>query len=583
MKNNFKKILSALLLVSLLVGLTACGGNNDDPETPNTPTGETAFVGGWPYETAPTGHFNMFVPNAITLKYWREIHQLPLATYRQAQDEYEPMLATSWELSDDNKTFDLTLRDDAEWSSGSKFTSKDVESTFLIYRLVGDPIWNYIDAVDPISDTEISVGIKEETTMLFYYVLRKPMVDHETYGEFSDKVKDLLADGKDEDSAEWEEVANDFLNFRPEKVNATGPYYLDAANISQSNIELPKNEKSFLSDKVNFDKIVVYNGDVADLTPLVLNKEVDYLTHQFPASSMEGFIDAGYETIQLPGVDGLAMYINGAVEPLDQKEVRQALAYVINRDLVGEFALPGVTRGTKYLSGLGDVTTEDWVDTSKLIDYSVDLEKAEELLIEAGLSKKDNKWYLENGSQFKLSIQAPTTWSDAATAASEIESQLTSFGISTTFDGIDPNSRQANIEDGKFDLALSFFGSAMPHPTFGFENPLLLSNANVTKGMSYPMQQETTLAGKVDLKELITSARQGWDTDAQKEKVESIVYTINETVPYIPIYTKWSLNLSSNGLRTDWGSDDELYQNSAGDDNFTVIKILNGELKPTNQ
>lgn len=579
MNKNLRKILSAFLLISLLVGLTACGEKTETPDTPD-PVGETAFVGGWPYETAPTGHFNMFVPNAITLKFWREVHQLPLATYRQAQNEYEPMLATDWQLSDDNKTFNVVLRDDAEWNLGGNFSAKDVETTFLIYRLVGDPVWNYIDEVTVVSDSEVSFGIKEETTMLFHYVLRKPMVDYETYGEFSDKVKELLADGKDEDSAEWEEVANDFINFRPEKVNATGPYYLDVANISQSNIELPKNEKSFLADKVNFDKIVVYNGDVADLTPLVLNKEVDYLTHQFPAASLDSFIAAGYDTIQLPGVDGLAIYINGAVEPLGQKEVRQALAYVVDRDLVGEFALPGVTRGTKYLSGLGDVMTEDWVDTDKLIDYDVDYDKAEELLTGAGLSKKDGKWYLADGKQFTLSIQAPTTWSDAATAASEIESQLTNFGINTTFDGIDPNSRQANIDDGNFDLALSFFGTGIPHPAFGFETPLIVSNANVTKGLSYDMVQETTLAGKVDLKELINLGTQGWDEDVQRERIESIVYTVNETVPYIPVYTKWSLNLSSEGLRTDWGSDDELYQNSAGDDNFAVIKILNGDLKP---
>ena len=56
--------------------------------------------------------------------------------------------------------------------------------------------------------------------------------------------------------------------------------------------------------------------------------------------------------------------------------------------------------------------------------------------------------------------------------------------------------------------------------------------------------------------------------------------TLNETVPIIPIYSKWSKNLSSNGLRTDWGTDDALYLNSAGDDNFAVIKILTGELRP---
>lgn len=583
-KKLSKRIILSFLLALTLIFVTACGDKteNDGPDSGDkpTPAGEAIFAGGWPYETVPTGHFNMFVPNAIELKYFREIHQLPLATYRAADEEYQPMLAESWKLADDNSSFDVKLRDDVKWKSGEKFTSKDVETTFLIYRLVGNPVWAYINNVEVVSDTEIKFAIAEETTMLYNYILRKPMVDYETYGEFSDKVKALLEEGKDEESKEWEELANDFINFRPGMVNATGPYYLDAANVSQSSIELPKNEESFLADKVNFDKIVVYNGDVPDLTPLVLNKEVDYLTHQFPASSMENFIETGYETIQLQGSDGIGLYINEDVEPLGIKEVRQALAYIIDRERVGEFALPGVTRGTKYLTGLGEVMTEDWVDTSKLIDYSVDLDKATELLEGAGLSKKDDKWYLEGGEEFTLSLQAPTTWSDAATAASEIAQQLTSFGIKTTFDGIDANSRQTNIDDGKYDLALSFFGTGKPHPAFAFETALLLSNANVSKGLSYPMEQETEVAGKVNLEELIKEATQGFDEDVQKEKIEKIVYTINETVPYIPIYTKWSTNLSSDGLRTDWGSDDDLYKNSAGDDNFAILKILSGELKP---
>ena len=82
---------------------------------------------------------------------------------------------------------------------------------------------------------------------------------------------------------------------------------------------------------------------MADLTPLVLNKEIDYLTHQFPKSAMESFQDMGYETIQSECSDGIALYINQEVKPLDSLEVRQALAFVIDRDRVGDFALPGVT------------------------------------------------------------------------------------------------------------------------------------------------------------------------------------------------------------------------------------------------
>lgn len=565
--------------------LAGCGksGNEASDENTNTQTAveqnsaKAAFVGGWPYSTMPTGHFNMFSANAIELKFYRELHQLPLATYVASEDAYEPMLAESWEISEDGTEFRVKLREDVSWRTEESFTSKDVWTTFMIYRLVGNPVWNYVSDMEIVSDNEIVFFVKKPTTLILRYVLRKPMVDYLTYGEYADKVQTLLDEGKTENSEEWTELANDFNLYRPDCVNATGPYYLDKANISESNIELLKNEKSFLADTVQFDKVIVYNGDVADLTPLVMNGEVDFLTHQFPVSTMATFEQMGYETLQVPGVDGMAVYFNEAVKPLDRKEVRQALAYVIDRNQVGELALPEVSRGTKYVSGLGDSLTEEWVDVSKLIDYSADETKAEELLQKAGLSKNSSgQWMREDGTVFTLSLQCPMTWADASTAASEIAQQLTAFGIKTTVEGIDESMRQSKINEGDYQMAMSFFGSGQPHPMFSYETPLVMSG----KGLSYEMVQDTDSCGQVDLNVLLTEATSGWEEESQRDAVEKLVLTVNETVPYLPVYTKWSKYITSNGMRTDWGTDDSVYKNSAGDDNFAVIKILNGELKP---
>lgn len=589
MKRSARSILSGVLAAAMLSGLMllpGCGQNSSPTSDPSAsaPAGavsEQAFVGGWPYSTPPTGHYNMFVANAIELKFYRELHQLPLATYVAESDTYEPMLAESWQVSEDGTSFDVKLRQDVTWRTGEAFTSKDVWTTFMIYRLMGNPVWDYIDKVNMVSDYEVEFSVKTPTTLLLRYVLRKPMVDYLTYGAYADQVQALLDAGKDEESPEWKELANDFSIFRPEIVNATGPYYLDPANVNESCAVLKKNESSFLADTVKFSEVIVYNGDVSDLTPLVLNGQVDFLTHQFSAATMETFESMGYEMLQVAGVDGIALYFNEAVEPLDKVEVRQAMAYVIDRNRVGELALPGVSRGTKYITGLGDTMTENWVDVSKLNNYETDTETASQLLESAGLTQKeDGQWYLENGKQFTLDLQCPTAWSDASTAASEIAQQLTAFGIKTTVSGIDSTMRQNNINSGDYQMALSFFGTGQPHPMFAYETPLLVSNVNAPKGLGYSMVQDTKAYGQVDLSQLITDSTAGWDVDVQKQAVEKIAVTINETVPYLPIYTKWSKYITSNGLRTDWGSDDTLYQNSAGDDNFAVIKILKGELSP---
>lgn len=572
-----KKVLLSLLAVSSVFA----GGSSEAASAGQSGSAaETVFAGGWPYSTVPTGHFNMFVSNAIELKFWREVHQLPLATYDASTGEYNPMLAQSWEISDDGTVYTVHLRDDAKWLSGDNFTSKDVWTTFMIYRLVGNPVWNYIDGMNIVDDYTIEFTISNPTTMLHRYILRKPVVDYLTYGSFADKADEIFSAGLGTDSAEYNELVSQFNTFRPDFVNATGPYYLDPDLVSQSYVEMPKNPNSFLADTVQFDKLIIYNGDVPDLTPLVLNKQVDYLTHQFPSSSIETFKALGYKTIQIQGMDGIAMYFNCAVKPLDSTAVRQAISYVIDRERVGQLALPGVTRGTEYVSGLGDSMTETWVDTSLLDNYDVDYDKAAALLEGEGLYKKDGQWYLPDGKQFTLQVQCPASWSDASAAASEIAQQLTNFGIRTTFIGIEESQRQTNINEGNFQLALSFFGTAQPHPMFAFETPLLMSNVNASHGLGYSMIQETEDYGTVNLEDLIYESTEGWDEEAQKESIEKLVVTLNKTVPYLPLYTKWSQNLSSDGLRTQWTGDEGLYLNSPGDDSFTVIKLLSGDIKP---
>lgn len=581
MKRKHNLIVWAMCIV-LLFGMLSLGaqGSKDSAASPSQVKKTQTFAGGWPYPTPPTGHFNMFVANAIELKFWREMHQLPLALYVNSRAEYTPMLAESWKIDDASTNMTVTLRSDAKWLTGEKVTAKDVWTTFQIYRLVGNPAWNYISNVTAVSETVVEFGIKNPTPLFTRNVLRKPIVDYKTYGTYADKTAELIAKGLDQNSSEWKNLVAEFNAFRPTLVNASGPYYIDPAKVSQSAIEMQKNPNSFLTDKMVFDTLTIYNGDVPDLTPLVLSGQMDYLTHVFPASSMQAFERMGYTFVQLPGVDGLAIYFNHAIAPLGDVRIRQAIAHVVDRERIGRLALPGVTVGVQYLTGLGDAVANSWVDMSKLNPYELDLEKAAKLLQEAGLSKQNGQWYLPNGRQFSLSLQCPSGWADASTAASEAAQQLTAFGIKTNFMGIESTQRTPNIVEGKFELAMSFFGTGQPHPMYAYEGPLLASNTSSGGvGISFSMVQDTSM-GKIDFRQLLQESIQGWDTDAQKATVSKIAVAFNETLPTIPLYTKQSRNLTSNGLRTVWNGPEELYKNSSGDDNFVVYQLLNGMISP---
>ena len=581
MRTSKKSFLVLACMMVLLVAGPLFGAGRaeqavkEDVSTTLAPT----FAGGWPYSIPPTGHFNMFVANAIELKFWREMHQLPLALYVNARGEYTPMLAKSWDIDESRDVMTVELQDSAKWLTGEEVTAKDVWTTFYIYRLIGNPAWNFISDVEIISDKKVEFGIKSATPLFIRNVLRKPIVDTLTYGEYAEKTSDLVKRGLNQESQEWRNLIADFNAFRPTVVNATGPYYIDPAKVSQSSIEMPRNPNSFLADKVQFNTLTIYNGDVPDLTPLVLSGRIDYLTHVFPASSMQAFERAGYSFVQLPGVDGLAIYFNHAFSPLGDVRVRQAIAHVIDRKRIGQLALRGVSVGVKYATGLGDGVAESWVDLSKLNAYEVDLKRAEALLKEAGLNQRNGVWFLANGRPFELSLQCPSGWADASTAASEAAQQLTAFGIRTVFNGIESTQRTPNINSGRFELAMSFFGTGQPHPMYAYEGPLLASNTGAGGvGISFPMVQNTS-RGRVDFTALIQNSVKGWDVEEQKAIISDLAVAFNEMLPVLPLYTKESRNLTSNGLRTVWEGPEELYRNSAGDDNFVVYQLLHGMIK----
>jgi peptide/nickel transport system substrate-binding protein len=261
--NMRKKRLGVVLAMCLLVSLSLGAAGTAEPAAapPQGPQLAATFAGGWPYSIPPTGHFNMFVANAIELKFWREMHQLPLALYINATGEYTPMLATDWNIDAASTAMTVNLRSDAKWLTGEKVTAKDVWTTFYVYRLVGNPAWNYISDVTVVSDTQVKFGIKSATPLFVRNVLRKPIVDTLTYGSYAEKTAELVKKGLDATSQEWKNLVADFNSFRPATVNSSGPYYIEPPKVSQASIEM-RSTQLIPCRQGKFKTLTIYNGDV---------------------------------------------------------------------------------------------------------------------------------------------------------------------------------------------------------------------------------------------------------------------------------------------------------------------------------
>ena len=137
------------LVLLALVGPTACV---EPPKIERAihPLPEDVFVTDAPLgryggifvlnETTQPTTFNPQVPNNVSTSVLLTRLLTPLVAFDPSSQTYEPALARSWEISDDNKSYTFYLRRGVLWSDGSPFTADDVIFTFdCILSEIEDP------------------------------------------------------------------------------------------------------------------------------------------------------------------------------------------------------------------------------------------------------------------------------------------------------------------------------------------------------------------------------------------------------------------------------------------------------------
>ncbi|HHY55309.1 MAG TPA: peptide ABC transporter substrate-binding protein [Chloroflexi bacterium] len=504
-----------------------------------------------------------------------------------------PLAGESWEWVDD-VTLRVKLPAGAVWSDGSAYTSKDVVDTFAIYRLQNTAAWkDHLAEVKAVDDTTVDFILRDPSTVAPRRLLRESYIHASSvYGEWAQKVNDLVAAGKTFEDQEWKDLVAQFNEFRPEDMVVLGPYKIDPASITESQMIINKVPTSFMADKVKFDRLVNYNGETPVVTPLVLAGDIDYATHGFPPATEKEFINLGYRILRAPNYNGPALYFNHAVAPFDKKEVRQALAYAIDRNENGVVSLGDSGKAVVNMAGFSDNLAANWLTedvAAKLNKYEFDRAKAEEILLGLGWTRdSDGIWMDETGKRMEFELIAPAEFADWSAAAENLAQQLTDFGIKTAFRGVTFTQQPIDVNAGNFQMAIRDWGAGNPYPQYAFNTDFRVYNQAMSgfgdptqKGMSFPMVQQTDVLGEVDLGQMIADSTKGADIDAQKALVGDLALAYNELLPQIPLWERYGNNPAPDIRVTGWPPDgDPVYQNGTYNDPFVIVLMLTGQLQP---
>jgi len=281
-----------------------------------------------------------------------------LAHY-DAQLRPQPELAEKWDLSADGKTLTLKLREGVKFHSGREFTSADVKHSVEFGQT------NQSALLRVLYRTIKQVETPDKHTVVFKF----------------DGVNTGVYDILDTLYITDKETIED----RNKTAIGTGPFKLDKY-IPNDRVEFVPFRDYWEVGKPYLDRYVM--RVIPDVSSLVLNLEAGAIdcAWQIPyldAARLQGMGGKYVITAGAPGVGSFDIAINVTVEPFQNKKVRQAIAWSIDRERFCKTVMRGFAQPTCLMW-----PPHSWAyfkDLEGTIGY--DLDKARALLKEAGLEK----------------------------------------------------------------------------------------------------------------------------------------------------------------------------------------------------
>ena len=425
---SLKPLTAVFCAAALTLGLAACSGGNTSADTGSASDTESASSAGQEAAGSDSASgrtdlnlrisdaFSTVDPHNLSLNsdimLSRQVYE-PLYWINDEGEEI-PMLATEYSVSEDGLTWTFQLREGVTFQNGDPLTAQDVVYS---YERCFDNAYmqEKVEAID-------SVTAPDDSTVEM----------HLKY-QFSPLMEKIAAIGIVSQSfAEANMDDQGLLGFN---ACGTGAYSVKEA-IPDVSITLEAYSGYWGGEApiktLNFEQIT----DETTAVTAFEAGEIDVMS--IPSANWAQISESGqYNTDSRPSNHVVYLIFNTEAAPFDNRELRQAIAYAINREDIIAVAAdgladPATSLATSYMLGY----TEDHMT------YEYDPEKAKELLAEAGYPDGLDIGSMKtmSGSYFEKVMQV-------------VQSQLAEIGITSTIEGMDGNSLVEDCITGNFTLA----------------------------------------------------------------------------------------------------------------------------------
>ena len=483
-KRIFALFLSSLLAISVLAG---CGQTEDTQEggfgTDEASASGDPISGGELVVGVPQDLGDSLDPYQLVAAGPREVffNVYEGLVKPNADGDFEPAVAESYEISDDGLTYTFVLREGVKFHNGTDVTVDDV-----LYSYETCAATTVIDSLGAALSNVQEVKADGSSVVI---TLAEPSPDFLSYAAM---VYIVPADYADQATSPV----------------GTGPFRFVSRSV-QDNVVLEK-FADYYGTPAYLDKVTVkvYEDSNAKMTALGAGS-LDLAIHM-TADQLASIDSAEYKTIEGTMNLAVGMYLNHAVEPLNNEQVRQAMNYAVDcqeiLDMTSDGA--GALIGTSMYPAFGK-----YFDESLASVYSPDLDKAKALMEEAGYA---------NGFNLKLTV--PSNYSIYMNMAEVLVEQLAQIGVKVTIEPVEWSTWLSDV----------YTAHNFESTIIGFDASTLSAGAMLNRWMSDDPSNMINYSDPT-YDELMNKAMASTDDAEQTDLYKQAAARLNETAANIYI------------------------------------------------
>lgn len=427
------KLKKSVIAVGAIVALSTMVLAGCSPSTDSGSTSGAALTIAKPDGAITTESHNPFLGDSSASKYgYAKVIFEPLALVNPTGDlGTTPWLAESVEWNDDYTELTVVPRSGVKWSDGTAFSGDDIVFTFDMYlngKLSDTSGLKYEGAT--VEGDAITLKFADSKYTAQSRVLHTPIVPKHIWENIADPNTDPL-------TGEGLAVG-------------TGPYVLD--NWSTESVTLTANEDYWGGELAVPELHYVSYGDNAALTTALVSGDADWAQAFIPQIQNSYLAaDENNHFLVSPTAGAGTLFMNLQTKPFNNPALREALAWTIDRQAYVDIAREGASEAVWNVTGLGALLENEILPEYKDENYSVDVDKAKQILTDAGYTWKDDALIDPDGEAVSFSISVPAGWSDWNTEQALIAEELDeALGIEVKVDQPDWGGWDAARQEGTF-------------------------------------------------------------------------------------------------------------------------------------